>query len=88
MTIVPPFTGKRYISRPGVGKRYSVSPRTTYRWEELKILPPPDLRMRDRDYWLEETLDKHDRKQTQKAGKSEPPKRSPVKAVAKRRSHG
>ena len=64
----PSVTGRRFLSRTHVAARYGVTPRTTYRWEEEGVLPPPDRRVNNRDYWDEANLDKHDRKRTFAAG--------------------
>jgi hypothetical protein len=44
--------GKRYGGRHG---------RTIKRWVEEGVLPPPDMTIRERPYYHEETLDNHDR---------------------------
>ena len=57
----PEVTGRKYIGKRGVAERYDVTTRTITRWIEAGVLPPPDLRIRDRGYWDEAGLDRHDR---------------------------
>jgi hypothetical protein len=64
----------RYLGRTDVGRRYNRCTRTIKRWEDVKILPPPDLIVGERKFWAETTLDEHDHKTTTSA-KSAPQRR-------------
>jgi hypothetical protein len=58
MAIVRKLLGGRKVRA-----RYDdISDRTLRRWELAKVIPPPDLIIRKRKYWYEDTLDKHDRR--------------------------
>jgi hypothetical protein len=52
---------RKYLPKRGVARRYGVTSRTVDRWKKRKVIPPPDLRRNNREYWLEEALDHHDR---------------------------
>lgn len=62
--------GRRYRTSRQVRERYGgISSRQQRRWVEAGVLPRPDLTIRGRDYWLEETLDANDRKHVADASK-------------------
>jgi hypothetical protein len=57
-----PIPQKKLLDRRAVGQRYGGKhPRTIKRWVDAGVIPPPDLNIRDRDYWYEDALDRHDR---------------------------
>jgi hypothetical protein len=63
----------RYLATRGVGKRYAdAAPKTVREWEERGIIPPADLCINGHKYWLEESLDAHDRKRTIEAADKRP----------------
>jgi hypothetical protein len=54
----PDTLRRHYLTAQDIWRRYSIRETTLWRWSvdrELKF-PPPTLRIRDRRYWLEETL--------------------------------
>jgi hypothetical protein len=57
----PEVTGRKFVSKRAVADRYDVVIRTIDRWVKAGILPVPDLVINHRDYWHEESLDRHDR---------------------------
>jgi hypothetical protein len=58
----PEVTGRKFIGKRDVGARYGgVVPRTIDRWIKAGILPAPDLIIRNRPYWDQNALDRHDR---------------------------
>ena len=55
-------SSRRLIDRRAVGQRYGGKhPRTIKRWVDQGVIPPPDLNIKNRDYWYEDALDRHDR---------------------------
>ena len=57
-----PEPTKRLITTRGVGERYGGRhPRTVKRWWQQGVIPPPDQTIRNRHYWDEAALDRHDR---------------------------
>jgi len=57
-----PTSHRKLVGRRAVGKRYGDKhPRTIKRWVDAGVIPPPDLNIRNRDYWYEDKLDQHDR---------------------------
>jgi hypothetical protein len=52
---------KKLLSRRAVGQRYGRDPRTVKRWVDAGVIPPPDAHIQNRDYWSEDTLDRHER---------------------------
>jgi hypothetical protein len=61
---MPTSTPQRHLlSRRAVGQRYGGKhPRTVKRWTDKGVIPPPDLNIQNRDYWYDDTLDRHDRR--------------------------
>jgi hypothetical protein len=57
----PPAPQKKLLNRRAVGQRYGRDPRTIKRWKDAGVIPPPDARIQNRDYWSEDKLDHHDR---------------------------
>jgi hypothetical protein len=52
----------RLLGRRAVGQRYGgKSSRTVERWKKRRVIPPPDLMILNREYWYEDTLERHDR---------------------------
>jgi hypothetical protein len=63
----------RYLGTRGVGERYAgASPKAVREWVKQGVLPAPDLRIHGHQYWLEESLDAHDRKRTIEAADRRP----------------
>ncbi|QIG46668.1 hypothetical protein G5V57_02175 [Nordella sp. HKS 07] len=62
---------RRLIGTRAVGQRYGgKNPRTVQRWVDEGVLPPPDLKIKNRNYWYEDGLDQHDRQLVaERAGK-------------------
>ena len=60
--MLTPATLKRRLPTRQVCLRYGVSSRTVRRWEIQKVIPSPDFVINERKYWLESTLDEHDRR--------------------------
>jgi hypothetical protein len=59
----------RYLGTPDLKVRYAGKTRRTLkRWEDEKILPPPDLVVHGKKFWRETTLDEADRRNTIAAG--------------------
>jgi hypothetical protein len=53
---------RRLIGTRAVGARYGdKNPRTIKRWVAAGVIPPPDLRIKNRNYWYVDGLDRHDR---------------------------
>jgi hypothetical protein len=53
---------RRLIGTRAVGARYGDKhPRTIKRWVTAGVIPPPDLSIKNRHYWYEDALDRHDR---------------------------
>ena len=53
---------RRLIGKRAVGQRYGGKhPRTITRWVDQGVIPPPDLNIKNRDYWYEDGLEQHDR---------------------------
>jgi hypothetical protein len=53
---------RQLIGTRAVGQRYGdKNPRTIKRWVAAGVIPPPDLIIRNRHYWYEDGLDRHDR---------------------------
>jgi hypothetical protein len=72
---------RRAHERRAVGQRYGKHSRTIKRWVDTNRFPAPDFCIGDRDYWYEETLDRHDRQSTIEraaAAKSGPARPTPV----------
>lgn len=62
--------GPYYRTSSSVRKRYDdPTPRTWRRWLKDGIIPKPDLHIRGRDYWSEETLQANDRRHAADAAK-------------------
>jgi hypothetical protein len=62
--------GPQYRTSGSVRKRYDdLSTRQFRRWLKEGVIPPPDLTIAGRDYWLDETLDKNDRRHAAEAAK-------------------
>ena len=60
--MVAPQSVKRLIPTRQVGVRYGGKcPRTIQRWVNEGVIPPPDLTIKNRHYWYEDELDRHDR---------------------------
>ncbi len=57
-----PTPQKRLIGSRAVGTRYGITQRTVDRWVKAQVLPPPDRKIRNRRYWDEAGLDRHDRR--------------------------
>lgn len=63
----------RYLATRDVGERYAnAAPKTVREWEEKGIIPKADLTINGHKYWLEESLDAHDRKRTIEAADKRP----------------
>jgi hypothetical protein len=53
---------RRLLSSRAVGQRYGgKSTRTIKRWWQQGVIPPPDQTIKNRHYWDEAALDRHDR---------------------------
>ena len=67
------IAGRKFVSKRAVADRYDVVVRTIDRWVRDNILPASDLVVNHRHYWLEASLDRHDRRSTTEraAAKSE-----------------
>jgi predicted DNA-binding transcriptional regulator AlpA len=53
---------KRYLSKPTLAGRYSVSTRSIDRWVELGRFPRPDMRLPNgRPMWSDDTIEAHER---------------------------
>jgi hypothetical protein len=53
---------RRLLGTRAVSERYGKkSTRTIRRWMDDGVIPPPDLKIKNRDYWYEDGLDRHDR---------------------------
>ena len=72
--MLPAATLQRRLPTRQVGIRYGVGPRTLRRWEIQKIFPAPDFVINERKYWLESTLDEHDRRTVAERGASVGPR--------------
>jgi hypothetical protein len=55
---------RRFLSSPRICKRYDICAMTLRRWrrDPRVEFPKPDLTVRDRDSWLEETLVRWERR--------------------------
>jgi DNA-binding transcriptional MerR regulator len=62
-----------YPSR-AVGERYGVGPHTIKRWVKAGIFPPPDTTIRNRHYWDEGTLERHERRRVAAQEVAPPPR--------------
>jgi hypothetical protein len=67
-------TAQRRLPTRLVCLRYGVSSRTVRRWEIQKVIPAPDFIVNERKYWLESTLDEHDRRTVASRGASVEPR--------------
>ena len=72
--MLTPSTLKRRLPTRLVCIRYGVSSRTVRRWEIQKLIPAPDFIVNERKYWLESTLDEHDRRSVAARGASVGPR--------------
>jgi DNA-binding transcriptional MerR regulator len=53
---------RRLLGTRAVGQRYGgKSTRTIQRWWQQGVIPPPDQTIKNRHYWDEAALDRHDR---------------------------
>jgi predicted DNA-binding transcriptional regulator AlpA len=53
---------KRYLSKPALAGRYSVSTRSIDRWVELGRFPQPDFRLPNgRPMWSDNVVEAHER---------------------------
>jgi hypothetical protein len=69
--VLPTATPKRRLPTRLLCLRYGVKhPRTIRRWEVQGVIPPPDFVINHRKYWLETTLDEHDRRTVAARGAS------------------
>jgi hypothetical protein len=59
---------KRVLPARAVATRYGIHLRSIARWVARGIIPPPDRLINGRRYWLVESLDQADRKNTVAAG--------------------
>jgi hypothetical protein len=61
---------RQYLSAPRVCRRYGISAMTLARWLRDPRLgfPGPNFRVRDRRFWLEETLTRWERAQATRKG--------------------
>lgn len=72
--MLPAATIQRRLPTRLVCVRYGVSSRTIRRWEIQKIIPAADFIIHARKYWLESTLDEHDRQTVATRGASAGPR--------------
>jgi hypothetical protein len=57
----PEVTGRKFLGSRAVATRYGVTPRSIARWVRAQRFPQSDAVVCGRHYWIEASLDRHDR---------------------------